>query len=72
MENEELIKITKRLDILINILLNKIDLSESSVKDKDKIELLNNLGLTITEIAEITGKSRQNIDVVLRRLKQGK
>ncbi|MCK4520954.1 MAG: hypothetical protein KAU20_00135 [Nanoarchaeota archaeon] len=70
MESNDAKKIIKRLDVMINLLLssNKIN----PIKDADKISYLSQLGLNSSEIAEITSKSRQNIDVVLRRLKRKK
>jgi len=70
MESDDAKKIIRRLDIMINLLLssNKIN----PIKDADKISSLSQLGLNPSEIADITNKSRQNIDVVLRRPKQKK
>ncbi|MCK4590076.1 MAG: hypothetical protein KAT77_06540 [Nanoarchaeota archaeon] len=70
MESEDAKKIIKRLDILINLLLSNTQ--QNKIKDADKIVSLKGLGLSASEIAEITNKSRQNIDVVLRRIKQKK
>lgn len=67
MESDASQKIIKRLDIMINLLLNHNH--QNSTKDIDKISILHDLGLSASEIAEITHKSRQNIDAVLRRLK---
>lgn len=72
MEPEDVKKITKRLDVMINLSLSNFDKTKDSLKDADKIALLNQMKLTAMEIAEITGKNRENVDTVLRRLKKKK
>lgn len=70
MESEDAKKIIKRLDVMINLLLSSNQ--QKQIKDADKIASLKELGLNASEIAEITHKSRQNVDVVIRRLRQKK
>ncbi len=70
MESDDAKKIIRRLDVMINLLMSSSQ--QNPIKDSDKIASLHGLDLSAAEIAEITNKSRQNIDVVLRRLKQKK
>jgi len=72
MEPEDIRKITKRLDVIINLLLSNSDKTKDFLKDADKIALLNKMNLSALEIAEITGKGRENVDTVIRRLKKKK
>jgi len=66
MKPEEINQIIRRMDVIINLMMKEVKV------DADKIKLLSDMGLATKEIADITGKSAENVGVVLRRLKKKK
>jgi len=69
MNESQFEEIIKKLNLLIKLLATDI------IQDKDyreQVMLLHNIGLQPKEIAEITGKSTNNVNVTLHLIKKSK
>lgn len=71
MDKEFLFEISKKLDVIINLLLNKNFPLDNSTPDLSKIIYLKELGLENSEIAKIMGKTPNNIRAVLSQKRKG-
>lgn len=69
MTNEE--DITKRLDVLIRLLLEQ-QLQEGKMKRSEQLTLLDSAGLTPSEIGKILGQVSKDISSQLIRIKKKK
>lgn len=70
MEKEILESVNKRLGVLINIFLRNTD--RGTLKVRDQVEILNDLGLKPKEIAEILGKSQSYVGKELVSIRRNK
>lgn len=69
-EDELLMSIQKRLDVLIALSLRKEMKQDKSLKTRDMIVMLSALGLKYTDIANIFGKSASYIASELTLIKK--
>lgn len=67
---EDTYQVAKRLDAIINILLETARLNGKPLPVAKQIELLHRSGLRPVEIAKILGKSLANISVQLGHMKK--
>lgn len=65
--NDVLIDISSKLDKIIKLLV--LGAIKESQKEKEKIELLDSMGFTSSEIGKILNKSTENVCTVLKSLK---
>ncbi|TKJ17581.1 hypothetical protein CEE44_03545 [Candidatus Woesearchaeota archaeon B3_Woes] len=72
MESNDIKALTKRMDVIINLMMRDIKFNGNNITDAEKIKLLNDMGLKYTEIADIMGKTPTNVSVVLAKLKRKK
>lgn len=63
--------ITKRLDILIRLLLEQ-QLQEGKMKRGEQLALLDSVGLTPTEIGKVLGQASKDISSQLIRIRKKK
>lgn len=63
-------QVTKRLDAIINILLETTTVNGKPLPVSKQIEILNRSGLRPVEIAKILGKSLTNISVQLGQMRK--
>ncbi len=74
MPNEDLTQqeIVKRLDIIINLLLNHAGNPENQVSTSNRIKYLKSMGLAEIEIGKVVGKATNYVHAVLSREKKGR
>ena len=62
-------EINRKLDLVVNLLATQI---VQGKEYRDQVKLLDNVGLQPREIAKITGKSANNVNVTLHLIKKSK
>jgi len=62
-ENMELDQIIRRLDVIINLMLKE-------AKGREKIKILNQIGLKANEIAGVMGRTRSYVDSELTQIRK--
>jgi len=67
MDSKQFSLFEKKIDVLIGLLT--LDITKDKTL-RDRVELLNSLGLGPVEIAKILGKTRNNIDNALHEIRK--
>jgi len=71
-EDESMLQVVKRLDAIINIILETTKLDGKRLSDAKRIELLHTAGLRPIEISRILGKSLSNVGVQLSLMRKAR
>jgi hypothetical protein len=67
-----MLQVVKRLDAIINIILETTKLDGKRLSDAKRIELLHTAGLRPIEISRILGKSLSNVGVQLSLMRKAR
>lgn len=70
MENLWQKEVLKRLNIIINLLLNQVEHPESQISMVERIRYLSSTGLPPAEIGRVVGKPTNYVGAVLSRAKK--
>jgi hypothetical protein len=72
MEKEQLREITKRLDVLIGLVIQNVQREGKNVNIRGQIQILSGLGLRPAEIAGVLGKSNTFVNKELTLLRRSR
>ncbi len=70
MNSDDTKELTKRMDVIINLMMRDIKFEGKPITDAGRIMMLSDMSLKYTEIAEIFGKTPKYISVVLAKQKK--